>query len=102
MKSRYCYCPMTAPKIGHRTTILERIGRRRAIRKACKPDLTIFRKAMEVAGVSADEVIFIGDSVTSDVEPALKLGITPIYISRAKETDIEGIKVIRTLDELEF
>ncbi len=70
--------------------------------KACKPDLTIFRKALEVAGVSADEAIFIGDSVTSDVEPALKLGSTPIYISRAKETDIEGIKVIRTLDEVDL
>lgn len=39
MKSRYCYCPMTASRIGHRTTIFERIRRHRAFRKACKPDL---------------------------------------------------------------
>ena len=38
MKSRYCYCPMTAKKIGHRVTLMERIRRRRAIRRN-RPDL---------------------------------------------------------------
>lgn len=69
--------------------------------KACKPDPAIFKKALEVAGVSADEVIHIGDSVTSDVEPAVKLGITPIYLSRGKKTELQGVRVIGSLDELE-
>ena len=30
MKSRYCYCPMTAKRIGRRTTLMERIRRRMA------------------------------------------------------------------------
>ena len=30
MKSRYCYCPMTARKIGRRVTLFDRIRRRRA------------------------------------------------------------------------
>ncbi|MCR5721038.1 MAG: HAD family hydrolase [Lachnospiraceae bacterium] len=69
--------------------------------KACKPDPAIFKKALEVAGVSEDEVIHIGDSVTSDVEPAVKLGITPIYLSRGKKTELQGVRVIGSLDELE-
>ena len=30
MKSRYCYCPMTAKRIGRRVTIIDRIRRRMA------------------------------------------------------------------------
>ena len=70
--------------------------------RACKPNSAIFEKAMEIAGVKAEEVVHIGDSITSDVEPAMKLGITPIYISRNKDTVIEGVSVIRSLDELQF
>lgn len=33
MKSRYCYCPMTARRIGRRVTLLDRIRRRRAMRR---------------------------------------------------------------------
>ena len=39
MKSRYCYCPMTAKRIGHRTTLVERFRRRRAWKRREKPDL---------------------------------------------------------------
>ena len=37
MKSRYCYCPMTAKKIGRRVTLLDRIRKRRYRRE--NPDL---------------------------------------------------------------
>ena len=67
---------------------------------ACKPNRAIFEKAMEVVGVKPDEVMHIGDSVTSDIEPAKLLGIMPVYISRAKEVKLEGVRVIRSLDEL--
>lgn len=33
MKSRYCYCPMTARKIGRRMTIIDRIRRNRAMKR---------------------------------------------------------------------
>ena len=70
--------------------------------RACKPNRAIFEKALETAGVSADEVVHIGDSITSDVEPAKKMGITPIYLSRKEGTLIDGVRVIRSLEELEF
>ena len=67
---------------------------------ACKPNPAIFAKAMETANVRPGEVIHIGDSVTSDVEPALKLGITPIYLSRRGKTELDGVRVITSLDEI--
>lgn len=69
---------------------------------ACKPNRAIFEKALETAGCSADEVIHIGDSVTSDVEPAINIGITPVYLSRNENKIIDGVKVIRSLDELDL
>lgn len=48
--------------------------------------------------VRPGEVIHIGDSVTSDVESALKLGITPIYLSRRGKTELDGVRVITSLD----
>lgn len=44
MKSRYCYCPMTAKRIGRRVTLLDRIRRNRAVKKNGFPDL------MQVSG----------------------------------------------------
>lgn len=37
MKSRYCYSPMTAKRIGRRVTLWERI--KRDFRKAKRPDV---------------------------------------------------------------
>ena len=38
MKSRYCYCPMTAKRIGRRVTLLDRIRRNKAIKRSL-PDV---------------------------------------------------------------
>ena len=68
--------------------------------RACKPNKAIFEKAMEIAKVKPNEVIHIGDSITSDIEPAKLLGITPVYISRKQDVKIEFVRVIRSLREL--
>ena len=39
MKSRYCYNPCTVKRVGKRMTILDRIRRRRAIKRQARPDL---------------------------------------------------------------
>ena len=39
MKSRYCFCPAVAPKIGHRMTLMDRIRRRRALKRQMQPDV---------------------------------------------------------------
>lgn len=45
MKSRYCYCPMTARRIGRRVTLFDRLRkwqRQRAERRNAEPDLFLF------------------------------------------------------------
>ena len=68
--------------------------------RAGKPHREIFEKALEMAGASPDEVIHVGDSITSDVKPALAMGITPVYLSRKEDVQLDGVRVIRTLLDL--
>lgn len=42
----------------------------------------LFEKALEVSGLRANEVIHIGDSMSSDVKGALSVDVTPILIDR--------------------
>ena len=70
--------------------------------RACKPHPKIFEKALEIAGINCDEAVLIGDSITSDVEAAKAVGIRPIYLSRSKDMDLEGVQVIRSLDNIDF
>lgn len=67
--------------------------------RACKPNSAIFEEALRAAGVKPEEAVHIGDSVTSDVEGARAVGITPVYLSRSGNADIQGVTVIRSLDE---
>lgn len=71
--------------------------------KAYKPHPTLFKKALEASGCSADEVIHIGDSVTSDVNGAKAVGIKAILLDRdGKRGDLD-IPVAKTLlDALEI
>ncbi len=36
------------------------------------------------------------------LDTATKMGITPIYLSRKGDTELEGVQVIKSLDELDF
>ncbi|MBQ3404578.1 MAG: HAD family hydrolase [Oscillospiraceae bacterium] len=68
--------------------------------RACKPHGEIFRKALETAGVEPGEAVHIGDSVSSDVEPARAAGISPILIDRTGKAGAADCRVIQSLDEL--
>ena len=50
--------------------------------KAHKPHPTLFKKALEVSGCTADEVVHIGDSITSGVKGAKAVGIKPIPLDQ--------------------
>ena len=43
-----------------------------------KPDTLIFERALEIAGVSADEAIYIGDNYFADIIGSQNAGLTPI------------------------
>jgi 2-haloacid dehalogenase len=47
-----------------------------------KPDLRIFRLALEKAGVPAEKVLHIGQSIYHDVLPAQSLGISTVWVNR--------------------
>ena len=67
--------------------------------RAYKPHREIFQKALEVSGLGPEEVIHIGDSVTSDVAGAAAAGITALLLDRKGDKTCEGVTVIHSLTE---
>ena len=47
-----------------------------------KPNPLMFKKALEVAGVSELEAVHVGDQIGSDVDGAENSGVRPILIDR--------------------
>ncbi|MDX6692154.1 MAG: hypothetical protein QOG15_3611 [Solirubrobacteraceae bacterium] len=69
---------------------------------AAKPDPEIFRRALELAGCSAQGGLHAGDSVDSDVAGARAAGLRPVLVARdgAPAVVPAGVAVIASLDEL--
>ena len=65
--------------------------------KAYKPHSTLFKKALEVSGCTVDEVVHIGDSITSDVNGAKAVGIKPILLDRDSKYGTLDIPVAKSL-----
>ena len=71
-----------------------------------KPHAPIYLTALARANVSPSEAIHVGDSVSGDVEGAMAVGITPVYINRYPNTPPEnpppeGVPTVHTLSEVE-
>ena len=65
-----------------------------------KPDVRLFERALERAGVPASETVFVGDSPSLDIRPARSVGMRAVLIDRdADFPDFSG-EVIRSLTEL--
>ncbi len=66
-----------------------------------KPDLDLFRRALERAGVSPSDTAYVGDSPHFDVDPAVAVGIFPVLIDRRDRfADPEVGARITSLDQL--
>lgn len=66
-----------------------------------KPHPSIFRTALDQAGVPAEASVMVGDSVAHDVEGARGVGIRPVLLHRADgATPNVDVPIIRTLTEL--
>lgn len=71
--------------------------------RAYKPHPTLFKKALDVCGYTADEIIHIGDSIASDVNGAKAVGIKPVLLDREGKMGTLDIPVVRSLlDVLEI
>lgn len=64
-----------------------------------KPRPEIFRCALSLLGVVAAEVLHVGDRVDADVLGALAVGMTPVWVSRGRETTWRG-HVVENVCEL--
>ena len=69
-----------------------------------KPDVSIFKHALQELGVEEQEAIYVGDSISSDICGAANAGIDSIYIirdhNREAETDCRPDCTIYNLHEL--
>jgi HAD superfamily hydrolase (TIGR01549 family) len=68
-----------------------------------KPDLRIFRIAAERLGEATENILYVGDRLDMDIEPALEIGMQPVlksaYTNAGKKFP-EGIRKIKHLSEL--
>jgi putative hydrolase of the HAD superfamily len=60
-----------------------------------KPDPAIFAPALRLAGCSAPEAVFVGDTPAEDLEGARAAGIPALLIDRAGGGDIRSLTSIR-------
>lgn len=77
-----------------------------AVVSACvgyeKPDRRIFEHAIDLAGVPAATILFVGDHPREDYAASENLGMVPVLIDRHnKHENLAGIRRIRTLTEIE-
>ena len=71
-----------------------------------KPHPPIYLAALARANANPSQAVHVGDSVTGDIEGAMAVGITPIYINRYPNTPPEtpppeGVPTVHTLAEVE-
>lgn len=83
--------------------VLERCGLRNALDGVVtsaevgtrKPDPAIFDPALELAGCSAAEALYVGDTPEEDLEAASAAGIRALLIDRSDGADIDSLRAIR-------
>jgi putative hydrolase of the HAD superfamily len=71
------------------------------IERVEKPDVAIYERALERAGVEGRRAVHVGDSPGLDVEPACAAGMHAVLLDRTVRYEhIEGVKRIDTLKDL--
>ena len=67
--------------------------------KAYKPRKELFELALKETGYLPEEVVHIGDSISSDVKGASALGIRTLWLNRSGKAVPEGVESIGKLPE---
>jgi putative hydrolase of the HAD superfamily len=60
----------------------------------------IFEEALRLNGLCADEVVMIGDSLTSDIQGAKNAGIDQVYVTFGRTKDADATYVVSSLDDV--
>ena len=62
--------------------------------------LSIFEHALEIVGLSAEEVLMVGDNLMTDILGSSKVGIQSVWINREEKPVIEEIRPTYTIENL--
>jgi putative hydrolase of the HAD superfamily len=65
-----------------------------------KPHQDIFKRALDMLNIKADEAVFVGDTIDADIEGAKATGMKAIYIERRTQKPSEKFKPDRTIKRL--
>ena len=65
-----------------------------------KPDPSIFEHALEMVGLSAEEVLMVGDNLMTDILGSSKVGIQSVWINREEKPASEEVKPTYTIENL--
>lgn len=65
--------------------------------KSYKPRKELFELALNSTGFSSEQVVHIGDSLSSDIKGASSVGINTLWINRSKRKIPDGITAIKNL-----
>lgn len=68
--------------------------------RSYKPGKELFEYALKQSGLTVDEVVHIGDSMSSDIKGATALGIKAIWVNRGGRPVPEGVVAVNRLDEV--
>lgn len=68
--------------------------------RSYKPRRELFEMALEKTGLNPDEVVHVGDSLSSDVAGANAVGIDAIWVNRADKDIPKGVKAVSNLLEV--
>ena len=68
--------------------------------KSYKPRKELFEYALKCTGLSADEVVHIGDSLSSDINGAASVGIKAIWVNRSHREVPEDVVAVNNLLEV--
>jgi putative hydrolase of the HAD superfamily len=70
-----------------------------AVVGAAKPAPAVFEAGLELAGCTAAQALFVGDSLVNDVEGARAAGLRAVLVQRAGDPP-PGVEAVRSLVEL--
>ena len=66
-----------------------------------KPDVEIFRRALDRLDASAAKTVYVGDNPRIDVAPALAMGMGAVLVDRRGVHDpVDGAPVVRSLEQV--
>ena len=72
------------------------------IERVAKPEPKFYQRALEKIGIPAEEILYVGDSVKLDIEPALKMGFQVALIDRDEVYKTSPYKLKSLKDIIEY